>query len=107
MSADEPTADPDVLRELSQSAGQRFWRLREIADALERAALRGPVLFVLDDLQWADAATLAALGALPRQLATHRILWLVAVRSDERDGPAGVTLDRLAAAGARPGSASR
>jgi chromosomal replication initiation ATPase DnaA len=32
---------------------QRFWLLREMQEALERAALRGPVLVSLDDVQWA------------------------------------------------------
>ena len=48
------------------------------------------MLISLDDVQWADPATLAALGSMTRQLAAHRILWLLAVRSGE-----------LAATGAR------
>jgi DNA-binding CsgD family transcriptional regulator len=75
--------DPAVLRDLSHSPDQRFWLLREMQEALERAALRAPVLISLDDVHWADPATLAALGSLTRQLAGHRILWLLAVRSGE------------------------
>ena len=55
-----------MLRDLSQSPDQRFWLLRELQEFLERAALRTPVLISVDDVQWADAATLAALGTLPR-----------------------------------------
>ena len=83
VSAPDAPVDPAVLRDLSQSPDQRFWLLRELQESLERAALSTPVLIAMDDVQWADAATLAALGTLPRQLATHRILWLFAIRSGE------------------------
>jgi len=83
VSAPDAPVDPAVLRDLSQSPDQRFWLLRELQESLERAALGTPVLIAMDDVQWADAATLAALGTLPRQLATHRILWLFAIRSGE------------------------
>jgi DNA-binding NarL/FixJ family response regulator len=83
VSAPDAPIDPAVLRDLSRSPDQRFWLLRELQEALERAALRAPVLISLDDVQWADPATLAALGSLTRQLAGHRILWLIAVRSGE------------------------
>jgi DNA-binding CsgD family transcriptional regulator len=85
--AEDPPVDPAVLRDLSQSPDQRFWLLRELQEALERAALRAPLLIAVDDVQWADPATLVALGTLPRHLAPHRILWLLAVRSGEH-GPA-------------------
>jgi len=97
--ADAPV-NPAVLRELSRSPDQRFWLLRELQESLERAALRAPLLISVDDVQWADEATLAALTALPRQLATHRILWLLAARADELCGPAAAAVGRLAAAGA-------
>ncbi len=83
VSAPDTPVDPAVLRDLSHSPDQRFWLLRELQEALERAALRAPVLISLDDVQWADPATLAALGSLTRQLAAHPILWLIAVRSGE------------------------
>lgn len=100
LSADDPPADAAVLRDLSRSPDQRFWLLREIQEALERVALRGPALFVVDDVQWADAATLVALGALPRQLASHPILWLLAIRSGEWAEPVRAAMSRLEAAGA-------
>ncbi len=98
VSAPDAPVDPAVLRDLSQSSDQRFWLLRELQEALERVALRAPVLISIDDVQWADEATLAALVTLPRQLATHRILWLLAARSDEVPMEAGalkVTLTPL------------
>ena len=99
VSAPDALVDPAVLRDLSQSPDQRFWLLRELQEGLERAALRAPVLILLDDLQWADEATVAALVTLTRQLATHRILWLLAARSGEPSTPARAALDRMAATG--------
>jgi DNA-binding CsgD family transcriptional regulator len=84
VSAPDVPVDPAVLRDLSRSPDQRFWLLRELRETLERAALRAPVLISLDDVQWADPATVAALGSLTRQLTAHRILWLIAVRSGEQ-----------------------
>jgi DNA-binding NarL/FixJ family response regulator len=101
VSAQNAPVDPALLRDLSQSPDQRFWLLRELQESLERAALHAPVLISIDDVQWADAATLAALGTLPRQLATHRILWLLAARSTDLSGAARGALNRLEAAGAR------
>ncbi|MET9338772.1 LuxR C-terminal-related transcriptional regulator [Nonomuraea sp. NPDC003804] len=50
-------------------------RLRARAEAL--AGIR-PVLVALDDLQWADPATLMALRTLQRQLSALPIVWLLA-----------------------------
>ena len=99
MSTPDGPVDPAVLRDLSRSSDQRFWLVRELREALERAAVRAPVLISLDDVQWADPATLAALGALTRQLAAHRILWLLAVRSGERGAAEQTVQSRLATAG--------
>src|SRR3984957_16771517 len=99
VSVPDAPVDAAVLRDLSQSPDQRFWLLRELQEALERAALRSPVLISLDDVQWADPATLAALGSLTRQLAGHRILWLLAVRSGELGATERAALSRLGAGG--------
>lgn len=95
MSAPGAPVDPVVLRNLSQSPDQRFWLLREVQESLERVALRAPALILVDDMQWADAASLAALSRLPRQLATHRILWVFAFRSGELRPAASAALARL------------
>jgi len=95
--ASDPLVDPGVLRALSGSPDQRFWLLREMQEALERAALRESLLISIDDLQWADAATLSALGTLPRHLASHRIGWLFALRPGELTVPTQAGLTRLEA----------
>ena len=83
VSTDDPAVDPARLRELSQSSDQRFWLVRELQESLEKAAQRTPLLVVVDDLQWADAATASALVTLSRRLVTHRVGWLLALRSGE------------------------
>jgi len=92
--------DQAVVRDLSRSPDQRFWLLREVQESLERAALRAPLVIAIDDVQWADEATFAALAALPRQLATHRILWLLTARPGELPATARSLLGRMEASGA-------
>ncbi|MEW1775965.1 AAA family ATPase [Streptomyces sp. NPDC086777] len=79
---------------------QRLRLLDSIADALEDRAQRAPVLVLVDDAQWSDPATLFALRTLPGRLASSRILWVLAVRSEtERPTVARVRedLERLGA----------
>jgi DNA-binding CsgD family transcriptional regulator/tetratricopeptide (TPR) repeat protein len=45
---------------------------------LEQRAGANPVLVCLDDLQWANPATLAALRTLPRELKRQPVVWLLA-----------------------------
>jgi DNA-binding CsgD family transcriptional regulator len=97
---DEPLVNPRALRELSGSPDQRFWLLQELQDQVERAAASRPVMIMLDDLQWADEASLSAVATLPRHTASHRVLWLLAIRSSD-PGPAVLSaIARLEAAGA-------
>jgi DNA-binding CsgD family transcriptional regulator len=95
MLAPGAPVDPSALRNLSHSSDQLFWLLREIQESLERAALRGPMLISVDDVQWADTASLAALGTLPRQLASYRILWLFTFRPTELSMTGRAALARL------------
>jgi hypothetical protein len=71
---EKPLVDPRALRELSGSPDQRFWLLQELQDQVERAAASCPVMIMLDDLQWADEASLSAVATLPRHTASHRLL---------------------------------
>lgn len=84
------------------------WLVDKFRGLLEQRAGDQPVLVSLDDLHWADRATLAALRALPGQLAGYPLVWQLArstaVPGDgaallfdllERDGAARVTLGPL------------
>ena len=100
VSTDDPPVDPARLHELSQSPDQRFWLVRELQESLEKAAHRAPLLVVVDDLQWADAASASALVTLSSRLATHRISWLLALRRGELADAALAAVGRMEAAGA-------
>jgi DNA-binding CsgD family transcriptional regulator len=98
--SEEPLVDPRELRELSRSPDQRFWLLQELQDQVERAAATCPVMIMLDDLQWADEASLSAVATLPRHTASHRVLWLLAARSSDRGAGVLSAIALLEAAGA-------
>ena len=80
-----------LLPELGPPAaeGDRATLFEAIRLALAAIAARGPAALFLDDLQWADDATLELLAALARSLDTQALLVLGAYRSDElpRDHP--------------------
>ena len=75
-----PLLERSGLRELHSLPEQRYWLLQDLQAMLERAALDGPLLISLDDLQWADSGTAAALRALPVRLADLPIAWILAFR---------------------------
>ena len=60
----EPLLDRSALGDSRASREQRYWLLQDIQTLLEQSALRQPILICLDDLQWADSGTGAALGAI-------------------------------------------
>jgi len=91
------SAELDSLRSLSD---QRLAMIARMHTALERAAASQPVLVVVDDLQWADAATLLALGSLPPSLFSYPVGWLLARRLLPADPALNDLLARLAEAGA-------
>ncbi|HEX3514859.1 MAG TPA: AAA family ATPase [Trebonia sp.] len=66
---------------------------------LERRAAASPLLVSLDDLHYADPATLYALRHLTRQLATHRLAWSLARSTVLQRDHASVLFDLLAREG--------
>jgi DNA-binding NarL/FixJ family response regulator len=89
------------LAPLQVLADQRLAVIECIRTALERASLRRPLLITLDDLQWADPATLLALGSLPVELFSFPIAWVLA----QRPVPASPRLQTLTARLAEAGAA--
>ncbi|MFN8475615.1 MAG: AAA family ATPase [Anaerolineae bacterium] len=59
------------------------------------AALPSPVLFILDDLQWADEATIQLLAYLVRHLAQYPIMFAAALRTDDMSEALKTTLWHL------------
>ncbi|GAA0954612.1 LuxR family transcriptional regulator [Actinocorallia libanotica] len=64
---------------LVRPADLRSWTLQEARARLAGAAARGPLVICLDDVQWCDSATLAALPELLADLADAPILWVLSV----------------------------
>jgi hypothetical protein len=75
-----PLLERSGLRELHSLPEQRYWLLQDLQAMLERSAPDGPLLISLDDLQWADSGTAAALRALPVRLADLPVGWILAFR---------------------------
>jgi DNA-binding CsgD family transcriptional regulator len=63
--------------------------------SLEKRAGAGPVLVSLDDLHWADPATLGALQVLCRHLDCHPVAWLLSRRTAGHIDAAGRMFDLM------------
>ncbi len=79
----DPVLDATGLTQLRTRSPIWYWILLELQELLERAAMRGPILICLDDLQWADSGTIEALRVLPARTAGLPIVWLAAYRARE------------------------
>ena len=98
------STSPVLLNEASLvSAGtladQRLAVIECIRAVLEQASGHRPLLITVDDVQWADSATLLALGSLPVQLFSYPIAWILARRSQPTSAQLQSLTGRLAAAG--------
>jgi DNA-binding CsgD family transcriptional regulator len=77
-----PILERGSLADTHVSPEERYWLLQDVEALLERSALEAPALICLDDLQWADSGTAAALRALPGRLASVPVGWVIALRPD-------------------------
>ena len=98
--SDPPLVDRSALRDVHAMPEQRFWLLRDIEALLDQAALDHPLLICLDDMQWADSGTAAALRLLPRRLVNRPVAWLVTTRPGQGSPQLVATLAELVDAGA-------
>jgi DNA-binding CsgD family transcriptional regulator len=78
-----PLLKRSALGDSHASREQRYWLLQDIQTLLEQSALRKPILICLDDLQWADGGTRAAIRTLPGRLASLPVGWVLAYRPVE------------------------
>jgi DNA-binding CsgD family transcriptional regulator len=74
-------------------------QLAHLRGRLVRRVTERPLLIALDDLQWADPASLLALRILPTQLAGHPILWLFGRSTDNHDAHAAQLCGHLRSSG--------
>lgn len=80
---------------------RRFWFLEQLRAILQQQSRRTPLVIVLDDLQWADAATLLAVRILCPQLDTSPVLWVFAHEAGHLSTDLHRVLDRLLGGDAR------
>jgi predicted ATPase len=97
----EPLLDPGGLPTLRSQPEQRFWLLRDLQQLLERAALESPLMITVDDAQWVDGGTAAAIRTLPLRLMGLPIAWVIALRPPRDATPLVSALEHLKQAGAR------
>ncbi len=92
-----PLADalPELAGLLDDEAGaSRLRRFQQVRDVLAQ----GPMLLLLEDVHWADEATLEVLRFMGRRLGGTRLMILATFRSEEvdRDHPLTVVMGDLA-----------
>jgi DNA-binding CsgD family transcriptional regulator len=75
-----PILQRAALGDAHTSPEQRYWLLQDLEALLQRAALEAPLVVCLDDLQWADSGTAAAVRTLPARLVTVPVAWFIALR---------------------------
>ena len=87
----------------AQSAGDgvQYRIVEEIVDLVETASAERPVLFVAEDVHWADSASLLAISSVARRLPLSALLVVVTARSAPLSAEAARLIDDLSAAGAR------
>ncbi|MFF1683085.1 ATP-binding protein [Streptomyces sp. NPDC058256] len=76
-----------LVDEGESAAVARFRAIRATVGALRATAADGPLMLVLEDLHWADQASLALLGALCREIAGSGIFVLATSRAPGPDLP--------------------
>jgi predicted ATPase len=96
----EPLLDRRELPNLRALSDQRFWLLQDLQQVLERAALEAPIMISIDDVQWADSGTAAALRTLSAQLSGFPIAWVIAARPSQGSLELVSTLELLKRNGA-------
>jgi DNA-binding CsgD family transcriptional regulator len=99
LHADPPVGDADALRRLGASADLRYWVVHDLRAAIRAAAAQQPLAILLEDIHWADNATLLALRSLATQ-ADAPVAWVLTARSGAGGAVAHETLAALRRAGA-------
>src|ERR1700733_6432329 len=76
--------------------------LATVFTRLEELAAAGPVLVTVDDVQWADQATMQAFRSLRHLLASYPLSWILAMARSPHPGVAEQLFDQLEDEGATP-----
>ncbi|MEY2934323.1 MAG: Serine/threonine-protein kinase PrkC, partial [Pseudomonadota bacterium] len=80
-------AEAATLEQLKRATlgATRERMLREFVEAISRLARLQPLIFVLEDLHWADPASIDLLRCLCRRVARERVLLICSLRIDEAE----------------------
>jgi predicted ATPase len=100
MALDESSAALADEASRSGQAGLPILLIESARTHLEKRAAVGPLLVSLDDLHWADPATLHALRTLPWQPASYPLVWILARLSPDHDNDTRRLFDLLEREGA-------
>jgi DNA-binding CsgD family transcriptional regulator/tetratricopeptide (TPR) repeat protein len=103
-SRSRPLLDDAAFRSLAALYDKTLWLVDRIADLLETRAQHGPILIVLDDMQWADPLSRLAVRILASRLSDSPVVWAVSARDepgqmlvdlDTAEAFNGVTVDHV------------
>jgi DNA-binding CsgD family transcriptional regulator len=100
LHADPPIGQAATLHRV-ESADLRYLVVQDMQAAIGAAAVQTPIAIVLDDLHWADHATLLAVRSLTAALADAPVLWVLATRTGAGGPAVGTTVNVLERDGAR------
>ncbi len=79
-----PSLDPaGAADQTPQTPAMQARLLDGVLAVVQRLAERSPVLFIVEDLHWADPATRETIAFLVRNLRTDRVLLVMTFRADE------------------------
>ena len=79
----DPLATAAEYEQITRLVSEPLLLADRIASRLENAAMAGPVLIVIDDLQWADRVSRFALRMLISRLIGLPAAWVLASRDDD------------------------
>jgi DNA-binding CsgD family transcriptional regulator/tetratricopeptide (TPR) repeat protein len=97
----EALGAPDGVSIVAGAGDRRFLAQDAFVDHVERLSAQGPMALAIDDLHWADRATLATLWALARRTADLGLLLALAFRPAPRMPALTRVVDGCAGLGAQ------
>jgi DNA-binding CsgD family transcriptional regulator len=80
LHAQPPVGDAEALRRLGASADLHYWVVHDLHSAIRGSAANTPLLILLEDIHWADTATVLALRALTTPHDSP-VLWVLSART--------------------------
>lgn len=92
LNAHPPLLRPVDIEPLSGDPESRYWLAQALRNAVEAVTTRQSLVFVLDDLHWADSTSLAILRSLMASLDDVPILWVFAIRTGDHGAAVSTTL---------------